>query len=163
MDGDMRSIRVGSFDAAITMFNAVRHLSKSGFAKAIRNIHKNLRVGGIYVFDIFNLDAMSDKVFRDFSMHLQRVVGDTQIHNVQCSTIDRKNGLLTSYDNYTLQKNAERPIRINNKFSLQIYAAKELREILAQNGFKILDQFDIDGSKFLEKKSTSILTVAQKI
>jgi SAM-dependent methyltransferase len=163
IDGDMRSIRVGSFDAAITMFNAVGHLSKSGFAKAIRNIHKNLRVGGIYVFDIFNLDAMSDKVFRDFSMHLQRVVGDTQIHNVQCSTIDRKNGLLTSYDNYTLQKNAERPIRINNKFSLQIYAAKELREILAQNGFKILDQFDIDGSKFLEKKSTSILTVAQKI
>ena len=96
-------------------------------------------------------------------MHLQRVVGDTQIHNVQCSTIDRKNGLLTSYDNYTLQKNAERPIRINNKFSLQIYTAKELREILAQNGFKTLDQFDIDGSKFLEKKSTSILTVAQKI
>ena len=163
IDGDMRTIKVGSFDAAITMFNAVGHLTKSGFEKAMQNISNNLKDGGIYVFDIFNLEAMTDKVVSDFSMHLHRMVGDTQIHNVQCSTIDRKNGFLTSYDNYTIQKNADKPTRINNKFSLQIYTAKELREMLSRNGFKTLDQYGIDGSKFLEKKSTSILTVAQKI
>ena len=163
IDGDMRTIKVGSFDAAITMFNAVGHLTKSGFEKAIRNIRNNLKDGGIYVFDIFNLEAITDKAISDFSMHSHRMVGDAQIHNVQCSTIDRKNGFLTSYDNYTIQKNADKPIRINNKFSLQIYAAKELREMLVRNGFKTLDQYEIDGSKFLEKKSVSILTVAQKI
>ena len=163
IDGDMRNIRVGRFDAAITMFNAVGHLSKSGFEKAMKNIHRNLNDDGIYVFDIFNLEAMTDKAVSDFSMHLHRVVGDTQIHNVQCSTIDRKNGFLTSYDNYTLQKNADKPIRINNEFSLQIYSAKELREMLARNGFKILEQYGIDGAKFSAKKSISILTVAQKI
>jgi ubiquinone/menaquinone biosynthesis C-methylase UbiE len=129
IDGDMRTIQVGSFDAAITMFNAVGHLTKFGFEKAIKNIHRNLKDGGIYVFDIFNLEALTDKIVSDFSMHSHRVVSDAQIHNVQCSTIDRKNGLLTSYDNYTIQKNADKPIRINNKFSLQIYTAKELREM----------------------------------
>ncbi|MES2677429.1 MAG: class I SAM-dependent methyltransferase [Pseudomonadota bacterium] len=163
IDGDMRTIKVGSFDAAITMFNAVGHLTKSGFEKAMRNIHGNLKDGGIYVFDIFNLEAMNDKVVSDFSIHSHRIVGDTQIHNVQCSTIDRKNGFLTSYDNCTIQKNADKPVRINNKFSLQIYTAKELRDMLARNGFKTLDHFGIDGSKFLEKKSTSILTVAKKV
>ena len=42
IDGDMRTIKVGKFDAAITMFNAVGHLNKSGFEKAMRNISKNL-------------------------------------------------------------------------------------------------------------------------
>ncbi|MES2961121.1 MAG: class I SAM-dependent methyltransferase [Pseudomonadota bacterium] len=163
IDGDMRKIKVGSFEAAITMFNAIGHLTKSGFEKALRNIHGNLKDGGIYMFDIINLEAMNDKAVSDLSMHLRRTVGDVQIHNVQCSTIDRKNGLLTSYDNYTIQKNADKPLRINNKFSLQIYSAKELRAMLARNGFKTLDQYGIDGSEFLEKKSTSILTIAQKI
>ncbi len=163
IDGDMRLIKVGSFDAVITMFNAVGHLTKLGFEKAMRNINKNLKDDGIYMFDIFNLEAMTDEVVSNFSMHRHKKLNDTQLHSVQCSTIDRKNGFLTSYDNHTLQKNADKPIRINNKFSLQIYTAKELREMLTRNGFKTLDQFGIDGSKFSEKKSTSILTIAQKI
>jgi ubiquinone/menaquinone biosynthesis C-methylase UbiE len=163
IDGDMRNIKVGSFDAAITMFNAIGHLTKSGFEKALRNIHRNLKNDGIYIFDIFNLEAMTDEVVSTFSMHLHKKIGNTQIHNVQCSTIDRKNGILTSYDNYILQKNANKPTRINNKFSLKIYTAKELKEILMRNHFKILSQLEINGSKFVETKSTSILIVAQKV
>lgn len=56
LQGDMRNISVGKFDAAITIFNAIGHLTKSGFEKAMRNIHRNLHDGGIYVFDIFNLN-----------------------------------------------------------------------------------------------------------
>lgn len=163
IDGDIRQIRVGKFDAVITIFNAIGHLTKLGFEKAIKNIHKNLKDDGIYVFDIFNLEAMTDKVVSDFSMHSHRVVEDVQIHNVQCSTIDRKNGLLTSYDNYTIQKNADKSVRINNKFSLQIYTAKELREMLFRNGFKTLNQCGIDGLEFVKNKTTSILTIAQKV
>lgn len=163
IDGDMRTIKVGKFDAVITMFNAVGHLTKFGFEKAIKNIGSNLKDGGIYVFDIFNLEALSDEVVSGFSMHKHKKIGDMKLHSVQCSTIDRKKGFLTSYDHHILQKNAEEPIRINNKFSLQIYSAKELREMLAKCGFKTLEQYDIDGSKFLTKKSISILTVAEKM
>jgi ubiquinone/menaquinone biosynthesis C-methylase UbiE len=163
VDGDMRTIQVGKFDAAITMFNAVGHLTKSGFEKAIKNVNKNLKDGGIYVFDILNLEALTDEVVSNFSMHKHKKFNDTQLHSIQCSTIDRKNGFLTSYDYHVLQKKADKPTKINNKFSLQIYSAKELKEILARCGFKTLEQYDIDGSELLEKKSLSILTITQKI
>lgn len=162
IDGDMRTIQVGKFDVAITMFNAVGHLSKSGFEKAIKNIGGNLKDGGIYVFDIMNLDALTDQAVRDLSWHIHRKVGDTQIHNVQCLTLSKKEGLLTAYDTLVIQKKSNKPKTINNKFMLQLYTAKELREILARCGFKTLEQYDIDGSKFLPKKSISILTIAQK-
>jgi 2-polyprenyl-3-methyl-5-hydroxy-6-metoxy-1,4-benzoquinol methylase len=55
LQGDMRNIRVGKFDAAITIFNAIGHLTKAGFEKTMRNIYQNLNAGGIYVFDIINL------------------------------------------------------------------------------------------------------------
>jgi len=53
--GDMRDLRVGAFDAVITIFNAISHLTKADFIKSIRSIHKNLNAGGLYIFDIFNL------------------------------------------------------------------------------------------------------------
>lgn len=49
----MRDIKVGSFDAVITIFNAVGYLTKKGFEKAMRNIYNNLNNNGLYVFDIF--------------------------------------------------------------------------------------------------------------
>src|SRR3990167_2487065 len=52
--GDMRTTKVGKFDAVITIFNAIGHLTKKDFEKAIRNIHANLNDKGIYIFDIFN-------------------------------------------------------------------------------------------------------------
>lgn len=162
IDGDMRTLKVGQFDAVITIFNAVGHLTKGGFEKAMRNIHRNLKYGGIYIFDIFNLEAMTDDVVSDLAMHVYKKVNDTKIHQVQCSTIDKESGRLTSYDTYTTQKNADKPERFNNKFSLQIYTAKELRDMLSRSGFETLGQYGMDGSKFLEDKTTSILTIARK-
>src|SRR5262245_7074259 len=39
---DMRKARLGKFDTVITIFNAIGHLTKSDFAKTIRNVHENL-------------------------------------------------------------------------------------------------------------------------
>ncbi|MBL0320371.1 MAG: class I SAM-dependent methyltransferase [Alphaproteobacteria bacterium] len=39
IDGDMRTIQVGQFDAVITIHNAVGHLTKEGFDTAMKNIH----------------------------------------------------------------------------------------------------------------------------
>lgn len=47
--GDMRVSRIGQFDAIITIFNAVRHLTKIDFEKAINNIRYNLKDNGLYV------------------------------------------------------------------------------------------------------------------
>ncbi len=162
IDGDMRELKVGQFDAVITIFNAIGHLTKADFEKAMQNIHTNLKDGGVYVFDIFNLQAITDDIIADFAMDIQKTVNNTKIHNVQHSTINRKNGLLTSYDNYTIFKDGCKPEKFSNEFSLQIYTAKELQEMLARNGFEAIAQYGMNGSEFIENVTLNILTVAKK-
>ena len=162
IEGNMRTLQVGKFDAVITIFNAIGHLTKAGFEKALKNIGKNLNDGGLYVFDILNLDAMTDSVVNNLAMDLRKTVNNTQIHAVQYSEINRENGHLTSYDTFTIQEGSDEPKTFKGKFTLQIYTAPELREMLARNGFETLSQYDLDGSKFLEHTTTTILTVAKK-
>jgi len=162
IEGDMRTIRVGNFDAVITIFNAVGHLTKADFEKAMKNINRNLKDSGLYIFDIINLDAMTDNAVNNLAMDLKRIVNNTKIRNVQYSKLDRVRGRLTSYDQFSIQEGTNKPKLFKGKFTLQIYTAKELREMLARCGFETLGQYGIDGSRFLEKKSENILTVAKK-
>lgn len=163
LEGDMRKIKVGNFDAVITISNAVGHLTKADFEKAMRNIYRNLKKGGLYVFDIFNLDAMTDAAVNDLAMDLKKTVNNTKVRNVQYSKINRKSGRLTSYDYFSIQHGSDKPKILKGKFTLQIYNAKELREMLKRNGFETLSQCGLDGAKFLEDKTTNILTVAKKL
>lgn len=162
IDGDMRTLKVGTFDAVITIFNAIGHVTKAGFEKTLRNIHNNLNAGGIYIFDILNLEAMTDTVVADLAYFVHKKVRDTQILSTQCSTIDRAQGILTSYDALLIQKNAEVPERFHNTFSLKIYTATELRAMLAKNGFETLGHYGIQGEEFMEETTQNILTVARK-
>jgi SAM-dependent methyltransferase len=161
MEGDVRTIKVGYFDAVITIFNAIGHLTKAGFEKAMRNIKKNLQKGGLYVFDIFNLDAMTEHAVNDLAMDVRKMVNDTEIRHGQYSKLDRDCGRLTSYDHFYIQEGSKKPKILKGKFTLQIYTAKELNEMLNRNGFEILGQYGINGAKFLAKKTKNILTVAR--
>ena len=162
LDGDMRELHAGKFDAVITIFNAIGHLVKTDFEKALRNIHANLKDNGVYVFDIFNLQAITDEVINEFKMDIESTVSDTKIRNVQYSELERRNGFLTSHDHYTILKVGLEPEIHTNSFSLQIYTAEELQTMLIENGFEIIQQYDMDGNKFNADKSLNILTVARK-
>jgi len=162
IDGDMRSVKVGKFDAVITIFSAIGHLSKADFEITLKNICDNLKDDGIYIFDIFNLQVMTDEIIDDFVMDIERVVNGVNVHNVQHSEIDREKGLLTSHDQLTISKDGSKPKIHTNSFSLQIYTAEELQAILSKNGFEIVSQYDMDGNNFIADKSLNILTVARK-
>jgi len=162
IDGDMRTLKVGQFDAVITIFNAIGHVTKTGFEKTVKNIYKNLKSGGIYVFDIFNLNALPDGPVDFFTLDKTKIVNDAKIHNIQHSTLDKKHGLLTSINNDTIQIGSGKPKKSQNKFTLQIYTVTELTDMLEKTGFEVLKFYDMDGSKFIENKSISILMVAQK-
>ncbi|RMD67179.1 class I SAM-dependent methyltransferase [Candidatus Pacearchaeota archaeon] len=45
---DMRSSYLGKFDAVISIFNAIGHLSKAEFRKALCNVARNLRAESVY-------------------------------------------------------------------------------------------------------------------
>ena len=165
IDGDMRTLQSGKFDAVITIDNAIGHLVKNDFNLAISNISKNLKNGGIYVFDILNLDAMTDEVIEDDSKKMTSEIITTDgtiIHNVRHSTIDRNNGYLTADEVITIQKNGAQK-KFKNRCSLQIYTRNDLNEILSRNSFKVVEQHKIDAYTFhQDDQGYSILTVALK-
>lgn len=163
LEGDMRNLYVGKFDGVITIFNSIGHLTKLDFEKAMRNINSNLKPGGLYIFDINNLDyLLKDNNITKLTIDWQKITDDTKIRDIQYSTINPE-GILASYTISHEQKGAEKP-KISNSFqTLQIYSPMQLKEMLERNGFEILEQLDIDGSKFINDKTDRILTVAKKI
>lgn len=162
LKGDMRTIKVGSFDAVITIFNAIGHLTKRDFEKAIRNIYANLKVGGIYVFDINNLSyLLNDNNITTLTIDWQTIENKTKTRVIQYSTIDN-DGILASYTTTCVQKNNKQPTFSNHAQTLQTYSSKQLRAMLARAGFKVMKQCGIDGKKFVEHKSDRIVMVAKK-
>ncbi len=162
LEGDMRTIQVGKFDAAITIFNAVGHLTKLDFEMAMRNIHNNLNEDGLYIFDIFNLSyLMKDNNITKLTIDWQTVTGDAKIRTIQYSTIDN-DGILASHTTSYSQKGASLQKKAMGAQTLQTYSTKQLKEMLHRNGFKVLGQCGIDGLKFSESKSERIVMIAKK-
>ena len=120
--GDMRELRVGKFDAVITIFNAIGHLVKADFEKALRNIYANLKDNGVYVFDILNIQAITDDIINDFAMNIESIADGVKICNAQHSEIDRKNGLLTSHDHYSIFEKST-----NRKYTPIVLACKSIQ------------------------------------
>lgn len=163
MKGDMRTHRVGEFDAVITIFNSVGHLTQRDFEKSMQNIHANLSNHGLYLFDIFNLNYLlaGDNITK-LTIDWQKKSRDTTVRQIQYSTIDHK-GVLASYDIYHKQIGSNKP-KISTAFqTLQIYTAKQLQEMLQRNGFKVLRQCDVNGARFNDTKTERILMIAQKL
>ena len=163
MKGDMRTTKAGQFDAVMTIFNAVGHLTKKDFDKAMHNINTNLKFGGLYVFDIFNVNYLlkNDNITK-LTIDDQRKAGNTIFRKIQYSTIS-SDGILASYDIYHQQKGHGKP-KISQAFqTLQVYSKTQLRDMLEKNGFKIIKQCDIDGGRFYEATTERLLTIAKKI
>jgi len=162
LEGDMRTTQVGQFDAVLTIFNAVGHLTKPDFEKAMRNIHSNLNEGGLYIFDINNLSyLLKDNNITSLTIDWQKTNGDTRIRDIQYSTIDEE-GILASHTISYVWKGSDKPKKSAGSQTLQIYRAGQLKEMLEKNGFSVLGCCDLDGSEFVETESESIVMIAQK-
>ena len=162
LEGNMCSIKIGKFDAVITIFNAVGHLTKIDFETAMRNIHANLNENGLYVFDIFNLNyLLKDDNITKLTIDLQEKYDNKTARRIQYSTIDTE-GILASYEIDHEQEGSNKP-KISTQFqTLQVYSANQLKEMLQKNGFKVVHQCDINGSELIKNKTERMLTIAQK-
>lgn len=160
--GDMRTVRAGEFDAALSIFNAVGHLTKQDFERAMRNIHANLNPGGLYLFDIFNLDYLraGDNITKLTIDWLKRD-GDVVMREIQYSTIS-SDGVLASHDIYQEQRGDGAPKMSTAYQTLQVYSAQQLRDMLERTGFEVLEICEPEGAAFDEKKSERIMVVARK-
>ncbi|MCP3659134.1 MAG: class I SAM-dependent methyltransferase [Bacteroidetes bacterium] len=162
VDGDMRTTKLGKFDAVITIFNSIGHLTKTDFKKTLQNIKFNLNPKGLYVFDIFNLNyLLKDDNITKLTIDWFRQINNNTIREIQYSTINSE-GILASFDIYHETKR-NNSLKISKAFqTLQIYNRQELNEILEEAGFQIINQCDINGEKFIEDETERILTIASK-
>lgn len=163
VQGDMRTSVLGTFDSVITIFNAIGHLTKEDFEKALQNIHLNLKNGGLYFFDIFNLDyLLHGNNITKLTIDWQVAEGDTKVRNIQYSTINA-DGVLASYDVvYRQEGNHELQVARHSQ-TLQVYSAEQLAQLLNKNGFEVLEICAVDGSHFDTINSDRMVMVARKI
>ncbi|MFI4984092.1 MAG: class I SAM-dependent methyltransferase [Rickettsiales bacterium] len=160
--GDMRTSKIGSFDAVLTIFNAVGHLTKKDFTRAMKNIAHNLKPKGLYVFDIFNLTYLKkDNNITKLTIDRQEVSGAKLIRKIQYSTIS-KDGVLASFTTRCEQEGEGRAKLSKDVKTLQVYTKEQLGEMLLEAGFKVLSVQGIDGGKFFESKSERMLVVATR-
>lgn len=164
-EADMRTAQLGTFEAVIAIDNVIGHLYPKDFEIALDNISNNLQKDGIFIFDILNLEAMTDEVIQSDNnkmTHTRTTEDGTIITNVRHGTIDRNRGLLKA-ENYFTFASQQKIKKINNQYALQIYTIAQLHSLLASHGFQILEQFKIDAYTF-EKDDTgySIMTVAKR-
>jgi len=160
--GDMRKLKTEKSDAAITIFNAIGHLTKQDFSKTLNNIHNNLHDEGLYIFDNFNLNYLLHKDnITKLTIDVQKKSKKKIVREIQYSTINAE-GVLASYDIYHEQISNNAP-KISTAFqTLQTYSAKQLKFLLKENGFKVLHITDSQGNKFSDTKSERLLVTAQK-
>lgn len=160
--GDMRTTRAGEFDAVITIFNSIGHLTTEDFKQTIQNIYLNLKPGGIYIFDIFNLTyLLKDDNITKLTIDWLKKTNNVTAREIQYSTIS-PDGILASYDIYHQQIENEQP-KITKAFqTLQTYSNSQLKELLANNNFAVIQQSNIDGGIFYEETTERILTIAKK-
>lgn len=161
--GDMRYTQAGKFDAALTIFNAVGHLTRADFELSMRNIHNNLTDNGLYIFDIFNLSyLLKDDNITKLTMDILKKENGRVAREIQYSTIS-ESGVLASYDVLLYEKvgNAEANTATASQ-TLQVYTATMLKDMLHTSGFSTLEQLDITGTPLDEYNSERILTIARK-
>lgn len=165
LQGDCRTVHVGQFDAVITIFNAIGHLTQEDFKLAIQNINCNLNPGGLYIFDIFNLDYLKA------GNNITKLTGDwistsdgKKFREIQFSIIS-DDGILASYSTYVFQDRNESPTKVSKGYenTLQVYSATSLQDILKEGGFAVLAQTDINGEEFSKENAERILTIAKKM
>lgn len=161
--GDMRTTNLGHFDSVITIFNSIGHLTRSDFKKSLRNIYSNLKPGGIYIFDIFNLDYMlnNDNIS---TLTIDQIAHDKDkvVRKIQYSTINNK-GVLASYTTSIVNNNkTHKSTQKSGIQTLQIYNLNELKMLLQKTGFKLIKKSSIDGTLFNNKRTKHMLLVAMK-
>lgn len=155
--GDMRSVRARRYDAVITIFNSIGHLTREDFGTVTKNVGANLQDRGLYVFDIFNLDCLlhKDNITKLTVDSVRRAESGQELREIQCSTIDR-DGILASYNVCVHQH------RVVSSQTLQVYTRAQLTDMLSDCGFGVLCCCGIDGGEFCKTGTERMLIVAQK-
>jgi len=162
--GDIRTARYGKFDAVISMFNAIGHLTKKDFEKAMKNVSENLNKNGLYIFDIFNLDFMKSGGFTKHEfIDMATEHKGMKLVRFNKNKLNVKKGILTLNQKEYSQEGQDKLKIIRESWDMKIYGIDELKKMLGNTGFKLIQVYGGENKKFHKKKSLSIVIVARRV
>lgn len=147
---DMTNVSLGKkYDAIITMFNSVGHLTKAQLLTTFINAKNNLNANGILIFDIFNRDVMPlvpKHKFIDCARHQANTffVKFTQFD------FNTSTGMLNVSQTELMQKGIREMLQKEQNYSLQAYKKNELIAMLDEAGFNVVTVKEHGLSDFYE-------------
>lgn len=161
--GDMCSENYGIFDACISIFNSVGHLSEEDFVRFLKNAYQHLEVGGVFVFDILNYDAMLSPLFTQYEhMDKELWVDDYLVNHVRSCELDEAKRQILVNSSIYVQDGVSEPEVWHEFWQMQIYSAAQVEKHLKDVGFKEIHWFGQNGISFCDKTTDVILVIAQK-
>lgn len=134
--GDMKTLSLGRFDAVISMFNSVGHLSKTELYETLVNARNNIHDGGILIFDIFNRDVMPLLPKYRFIDQAAERSGHFYVRYTQFQ-FDKSTGVLNTKQTVMLQDGLSEIRQIDKEYDLQTYKRNELSSMLVEAGFEV--------------------------
>jgi 2-polyprenyl-3-methyl-5-hydroxy-6-metoxy-1,4-benzoquinol methylase len=161
--GDVRHSKFGEFDAVISMLNSLGYLTKSDFKKALVNINKNLRLGGLLVFDNTNKDCLNEGNFiTDKIIDTAGENNGIKFVRFSKSEYNNRTGIINTKWDVMIQKGYITPIKKSGVWRRQTYSVNEIRNIFNKTGFKLEQIYDRTLDKFEPEKSFSYLIIGRK-
>jgi len=165
---DMRSIKLDKkFDAAIIFYTAFAYLdSNEDVIKALKSIHKHLKMGGLLIIDtMFGWPMLAEGAFENrYSEKMEK--GGRSYEFIDENTLD----ILSNYL-YTTQTHIRKvgtkalPILKDKKpTKLRLYFSNELDLFFRLTEFKTVEFFgDVEGHRLSEKYHERLIVVAKKL
>ncbi len=163
VNADMRTAKLGKFDAAISIFNSIGHLSKKDCSIFLKNACDHLIPGGIFVTDIFNFKAMQNGAFDDYKdLSRQVEIEGKLVHHVRHCDLDEETKTITTISRTYSQDGVNDPQIVEDKWEMQIYNPEEIYEMLESAGFSEIKIFGPYAEEFNPLESETMLIFCQK-
>lgn len=161
--GDMRYDNYGSFDATISIFNAIGHLSRQDFRKFLKNSKNQLNENGLLIFDILNYESMATSLFDEYKyMKKEALIDDSFVCHIRNCELDKRKKQIKIQSVVHVQDGINPPEKWVEEWEMQIYTSSQIVTLLEKAGFREIQLFGQNGTPFEKDKSDSILAVAQK-
>jgi SAM-dependent methyltransferase len=159
--GSMEDLRVsGHFDAIISMFGAVGYVRRSRWTQALRRFAKLLSVGGLLVFEFWNVAGVKP----GYRSWLERQASDLTLLRLSAVEFHTERRVLDLSMKHYILKGDQLLEAFEEVHHLDVYSRGEMRDLLRTAGLKPLAMLDGD-RKTLEpapRKAFRIMAVARR-
>ena len=130
--------RIGKqYDVALALFASLNYLaSHDDWVLALRNIRRLLAADGIFIFDMWNGDAVE----KDFSPRREKRVrgGDLEILRVSETVLNPVEQTATVEFHFTLLRNGAMACEFSERHPLRYFFLQEMNDLLRTNGMEVI-------------------------